>query len=41
MNRDHIAEDVDSQSDEEFLTQLKLMVDGKPTYAAMILLGKE
>ena len=41
MNRDHIAEDVDGQSDEEFLTQLKLMVDGKPTYAAMILLGKE
>jgi len=41
MIRDHIAEDVDSQSDEEFLTQLKLMVDGKPTYAAMILLGKE
>ena len=34
MNRDR-------QSDEEFLTQLKLMVDGKPTYAAMILLGKE
>ena len=41
MNRGHIAEDVDGQSDEEFLTQLKLMVDGKPTYAAMILLGKE
>ena len=41
MNRDHIAEDVDSQTDEEFLTQLRLLVNGKATFAAMILLGKE
>lgn len=41
MQRDHISEEVDGQSDEEFLTQLKLIVDGKVTNAAMILLGRE
>ncbi len=41
MNREHISEEVDGQSDEEFLTQLKLVVDGKITNAALILLGKE
>ncbi|MGN1143112.1 MAG: ATP-binding protein, partial [Anaerovoracaceae bacterium] len=41
MQRDHISEEVDNQSDEEFLTQLKLIVDGKITNAAMILLGRE
>ena len=40
MNRPHIAEEVDDLSDEEFLTKIRLMVDGKVTNAAMILLGK-
>ncbi|SDC42692.1 ATP-dependent DNA helicase RecG [Succiniclasticum ruminis] len=39
MNRPHIAEEVDAMSDEEFLTKLKLMRDGKVTNAAMVLLG--
>ena len=41
MNREHISEEVDKQTDEQFLTQLKLIVNGKVTNAAMILLGKE
>lgn len=39
MNRAHITEEVDGMSDEEFLTKIKLMRDGKITNAAMILLG--
>lgn len=40
MNKPHIAEEIDELSDEEFLTKLKLMIDGKVTYAAMVLLGE-
>jgi ATP-dependent DNA helicase RecG len=39
MNKSHISEEVDGLSDEEFLTKLKLMTDGKVTNAAMVLLG--
>lgn len=39
MNRPHISEEIDMLSDEEFLTKLKLMVDGKVTNACMLLLG--
>ena len=39
QNREHISEEIDKMSDEEFLTKLKLMVDGKLTNAAMVLLG--
>jgi hypothetical protein len=39
MNRSHISEEIDVMSDEEFLTKLKLMKDGKVTNAAMVLLG--
>lgn len=39
MNRPHIAEEIDALSDEEFLTKLKLVVDGRVTNAAMLLLG--
>lgn len=41
MNRPHIAEEVDNMSDEEFLTKTKLMLNGKITNAAMLLLGNE
>lgn len=41
MNRPHINEEVDRMSDEEFLTKLKLMRNGKLTNAAMLLLGNE
>ncbi|MCD8371515.1 MAG: putative DNA binding domain-containing protein [Clostridiales bacterium] len=41
MQRKHISEDVDEMSDKDFLTKLKLVVDGKVTNAAMLLLGKE
>jgi len=39
QNREHISAEVDKMTDEEFLTKLKLMVDGKLTNAAMVLLG--
>lgn len=39
MNKPHISEEVDGLTDEEFLTKLKLMTDGKVTNAAMLLLG--
>lgn len=39
MNRAHITEEVDSMSDEEFLTKIKLMHNGQITNAAMVLLG--
>lgn len=38
-NKPHIAEEVDSMSDGEFLTKLKLIIDGQITNAAMLLLG--
>lgn len=41
MNRPHITEEVDRMSDEEFLTKLKLMQNGRLTNAAMLLLGDE
>lgn len=40
-SRPHIIEEVASMSDEEFLTKLKLIINGKITNAAMLLLGKE
>lgn len=39
MDRPHISEEVDAMTDEEFLTKIKLMKDGRVTNAAMILLG--
>lgn len=39
MNEDHISEEIDTMTDEEFLTKIKLLFDGKVTNAAMILLG--
>lgn len=39
MNEDHISEEIDAMTDEEFLTKIKLLFDGKVTNAAMILLG--
>ncbi len=41
MNRPYISEEVDRMSDAEFLTKLKLMINGKLTNAAMLLLGNE
>ena len=38
-NRKHISEEVDAMTNEQFLTKLKLIVDGKLTNAAMVLLG--
>ena len=39
MNKQHISEEVDGLTDVEFLTKLKLVLDGKITNAAMLLLG--
>ena len=39
QNREHISAEIDKMDDEEFLTKMKLIVDGKLTNAAMILLG--
>ena len=41
MNRPHITEEVDKMTDEQFLTKIKLMIGGKLTNAAMVLLGIE
>lgn len=38
-NREHIRTEVDKMTDEEFLTKLMLIKDGKLTNAAMVLLG--
>ena len=38
-NNEHINVEIDRMSDDEFLSKLKLVVDGKLTNAAMILLG--
>lgn len=39
MDREHITEEIDDLTDEEFLGKLKLIRDGQVTHAAMILLG--
>ena len=39
MNQEHISEEVDAMSDEQFLTKIKLMIGGKITHAGMLLLG--
>jgi ATP-dependent DNA helicase RecG len=39
QNREHISAEIDQMSDEEFLTKMRLLVDGKLTNAAMVLLG--
>lgn len=39
MNQEHIAEEVDAMSDKQFLTKVKLMIEGKITHAGMLLLG--
>lgn len=41
MNRPHITEEVDKMTDEEFLTKLKLIINGQLTNTAMLLLGSE
>lgn len=41
MNKPYISEEVDQMSDEEFLTKIKLIINGKITNAAMLLLGSE
>lgn len=41
MNKSYISEEVDRMTDEQFLTKLKLMINGKITNAAMLLLGNE
>ena len=41
MNRPHITEEVDKMTDEQFLTKIKLIIDGRLTNAAMTLLGDE
>lgn len=41
MNKPYISEEVDRMTDEQFLTKLKLMINGKITNAAMLLLGNE
>lgn len=39
MNQKYITEEVDAMSDEQFLTKVKLMIEGKITHAGMLLLG--
>ena len=39
MNNSFISDEVDRLTDEEFLTKIKLVIDGKVTNAAMVLLG--
>ena len=39
MNQDHISAEVDAMSDEQLLTKIKLMIEGKITHAGMLLLG--
>ena len=41
MNRPHITEEVDKMTDEEFLIKTKLIINGKITNAALLLLGNE
>lgn len=39
MNQEHISKEVDVMTDEQFLTKIKLMINGKITHAGMLLLG--
>ncbi len=39
IKKPHIIEEIDDMTDEEFLTKIRLMIDGKITNAAMVLLG--
>lgn len=39
INKQHISSEIDKMSDEEFLMKIKLIIDGKITNAAMVLLG--
>ena len=39
MKQEHISDEVDAMSDEQFLAKLKLMINGKITHAGMLLLG--
>ena len=39
IKKAHIIEEIDDMTDEEFLTKIRLMMDGKLTNAAMVLLG--
>ncbi|MDO5423071.1 MAG: ATP-binding protein [Eubacteriales bacterium] len=39
MNKEYISKEIDHMTDEQFLTKLKLMIGGKLTAAAMLLLG--
>ena len=41
MNRPHITEEIDKMSDIEFLTKLKLIINGGITNAALLMLGNE
>ena len=41
MAKEHIDVEVDSMTDEEFLTKLRLLDEGRVTHAAMVLLGDE
>ena len=40
MNRDHISEEIDQMTNDQFLKKRKLVIEGKVTNAAMVLLGK-
>lgn len=39
MNQEHISNEVDKMTDEEFLAKVKLVIEGKVTNAGMLLLG--
>jgi ATP-dependent DNA helicase RecG len=39
QNREHISAEIDAMSDEDFLVKLNLIINGKLTNAAMVLLG--
>lgn len=41
MNQDYIMEEVDNMTDEQFLSKVKLIHEGKVTNAGMLLLGSE
>ena len=36
MNQEHITEEVDAMNDEQFLSKVKLMIDGKITHAGYV-----
>lgn len=39
MNQEHISKEVDAMNDKQFLSKVKLLIDGKVTNAGMVLLG--